>query len=468
MKKKKNSVLQKVLIEDYAAEGKSLARVDGKVIFVEDAVPGDIVDIRLRKNKKDWAEGNACNFHEYSQDRVVPFCEHFGICGGCQWQMLPYEKQLQYKQKQVQENLKRIGKINLPELLPIVGANNRRYYRNKIEYTFGNKRFLLQHELNDPLVSPEQDVAGFHAQGIFDKVVDIRQCHLQPEPTNQIRLAVKQFATHHGFSFYDIRNHQGFLRTMQVRICRTGQIMVNIVLGHEDVNNRTKLLDHILASFPSITTLLYTINTKMNDSLYDLIPEVYYGNGYITETLEDFQFKIGPKSFFQTNTEQAEKLYQVARQFAELTGNENVYDLYCGTGSIGIFVSKFAKKIVGIETVTEAINDAHENAILNDIQHAHFFQGDVIEVCNNSFVSIHGKPDVVITDPPRAGMHEKLLHKIIDMGAPVVVYVSCNPATQARDLNLLSTAYEVKAIQPVDMFPHTHHIENVVQLKLKK
>ena len=468
MKKKKNSILQKVFIEDYAAEGKSLARVDGKVIFVEDAVPGDVVDIRLRKNKKDWAEGNAFNFHEYSQDRVVPFCEHFGICGGCQWQMLPYEKQLQYKQKQVQDNLKRIGKINLPELLPIVGATNTRYYRNKIEYTFGNKRFLLQHELNDLLVSPQQDVAGFHAQGIFDKVVDIRQCHLQPEPTNEIRLAIKQFAIDQDFSFYDIRNHQGFLRTMQVRICRTGEIMVNIVFGHEDTDNRTRLLDHILALFPSITTVLYTINTKMNDSLYDLIPEVYYGNGYITETLEDFRFKIGPKSFFQTNTEQAEKLYQVTRQFAELTGKENVYDLYCGTGSIGIFVSKLAKKIIGVETVKEAINDAHENAVLNDIQHAQFFQGDVIEVCNHAFVSAHGKPDVVITDPPRAGMHEQLLHKIVEMRAPVVVYVSCNPATQARDLNFLSVAYEVKAIQPVDMFPHTHHIENVVQLKLKK
>jgi 23S rRNA (uracil1939-C5)-methyltransferase len=464
---KKNIVLQKVLIEDYAAEGKSLARVDGKVIFVEDAVPGDVVDIRLRKNKKDWAEGSAFNFHEYSQHRVVPFCEHFGVCGGCQWQMLPYEKQLQYKQKQVQDNLKRIGKIDLPEMLPIIGADNTRYYRNKVEYTFGNKRFLLQHELNDSLISPRQDVAGFHAQGLFDKVVDIRKCHLQPEPTNQLRLAVKQFAIDHNLSFYDIRNHEGFLRTMQVRICRTGEIMVNIVFGHEDANNRTSLLDHVLSSFPSLTTLLYTINPKMNDSLYDLVPRVYHGKGYVTEKLEEFQFKIGPKSFFQTNTEQAEKLYQVTRQFAELTGEENVYDLYCGTGSIGIFVSKLAKKIIGIETVKEAITDADENAMLNNIRHAHFFQGDVIEVCNDAFVAQHGKPDVVITDPPRAGMHEQLVQKVVDMRAPVVVYVSCNPATQARDLNLLCTAYEVRAIQPVDMFPHTHHIENVVQLKLK-
>lgn len=457
-----------MLVEDYAAEGKSLARVDGKVIFVEDAVPGDIVDIRLRKNKKDWAEGNAVYFHEYSPDRVVPFCGHFGVCGGCQWQMLPYEKQLKYKQKQVEDNLTRIGKVPLPPVRTILGATATRLYRNKIEYTFGNKRFLLPEELNDPLISAQQDVAGYHAQGIFDKVVDIKKCHLQTEPTNLIRLSVKQFALDHGLSFYDIRNHQGFLRTMQVRICRTGEIMVNVVFGHEDVDNRKELLDHILRSFPSITTLLYTINTKMNDSLYDLFPQVYHGKGYVTEKMEDFCFKIGPKSFFQTNTEQAERLYQVTREFAELTGTENVYDLYCGTGSIGIFVSKQAGKIVGIETVKEAITDAKENARLNNIQHAHFFQGDVIEVCNDAFITAQGSPDVVITDPPRAGMHEKLVQKIAEMRAPVIVYVSCNPATQARDLNLLGDIYEVTAIQPVDMFPHTHHIENVVQLKLKK
>ena len=468
MKKKKNIVLQNVLVEDYAAEGKSLARLDGKVIFIEDAVPGDIVDVRVRKNKKDWAEGNAFNFHQYSSDRVIPFCEHFGICGGCQWQMLPYEKQLQYKHKQVEDNLKRIGKIPLPVMNSIIGAKTTRFYRNKMEYTFGNKRFLLPSELNDPLISTQQDVAGFHAQGIFDKVVDIRKCHLQAEPTNLVRLLVKEYALENGLSFYDIRNHQGFLRTMQVRICRTGEIMVNLVFGHDDPSNRIKLLDHILQAYPSITTLLYTINEKMNDSLYDLSPKVVHGNGYVTERLEEFQFKIGPKSFFQTNSEQAERLYQVTRDFAELKGDENVYDLYCGTGSIGIFVSKKAGKIVGIETVKEAIADAKENAALNNIQHAHFFQGDVVDVCDDDFINMHGRPDVVITDPPRAGMHEKLVQKIAGMKAPVVVYVSCNPATQARDLNMLNDVYDVTAIQPVDMFPHTHHIENVVQLKLKK
>ena len=298
MSKKRNIVLQHIPVEDYAAEGKSLARVDGKVIFIEDAVPGDVVDVRLRKNKKDWAEGTAINFHEYSKDRVVPFCEHFGVCGGCQWQMLPYEKQLQYKQKQVADNLRRIGKIPLPAMQPIIGAEATRFYRNKIEYTFGNKRFLLPSELNDPGITAQQDVAGYHAQGIFDKVVDIRTCHLQAEPTNQLRLAVKEFGLNNNLSFYDIRNHVGFLRTMQVRICRTGEVMVNLVLGHEDEKNRIKLLDHILKSFGSITTLLYTINTKMNDSLYDLQPQVYHGPGYVMEQLEDFRFKIGPKSFF--------------------------------------------------------------------------------------------------------------------------------------------------------------------------
>ena len=468
MSKKRNIVLQHIPVEDYAAEGKSLARVDGKVIFIEDAVPGDVVDVRLRKNKKDWAEGTAINFHEYSKDRVVPFCEHFGVCGGCQWQMLPYEKQLQYKQKQVADNLRRIGKIPLPAMQPIIGAEATRFYRNKIEYTFGNKRFLLPTELNDPSITAQQDVAGYHAQGIFDKVVDIRTCHLQAEPTNQLRLAVKEFGLKNNLSFYDIRNHVGFLRTMQVWICRTGEVMVNLVLGHEDEKNRIKLLDHILKSFGSITTLLYTINTKMNDSLYDLQPQVYHGPGYVMEQLEDFRFKIGPKSFFQTNTVQAEKLYQVTRQFAELSCEQTVYDLYCGTGSIGIFVSRNAAKIIGVETVKEAITDAKENAAINGVHHASFFQGDVIAVCDDSFIDAHGKPDVVITDPPRAGMHETLVRKIAEMRPAVVVYVSCNPATQARDLNLLGDVYEVTAIQPVDMFPHTHHIENIAQLKLKK
>ena len=454
-------------MEDYAAEGKSLARVDGKVIFIENVVPGDVVDVRLVKNKKDWAEGYPLQIHSFSADRVQPFCSHFGVCGGCQWQMLPYEKQLFYKHRQVEETLKRIGKISLPTPQPIIGAAETKYYRNKIEYTFGNKRFLLKEELNDPLINGERDVAGFHAKGFFDKIVDIKTCYLQAEPTNAARLVAKEFAIRQGWSFYDIRNHTGFLRTMQVRLCTTGELMVNIVLGEDDEAKIKLLLDHVLENIPSITTLLYTINTKWNDSMHDLEPVVYHGKGYVIEKLEDFQFKIGPKSFFQTNTRQAEQLYRVTRDFAELSGKETVYDLYCGTGSIGIFVSKKAKKIIGVEMIAAAIEDARQNAALNNLTAVEFIAGDVIDICNNDFFATHGRPDVIITDPPRAGMHEKLVKKILDIAAPVVVYVSCNPATQARDLNLLDEKYEVTKIQPVDMFPHTHHIENVVQLKLK-
>jgi 23S rRNA (uracil1939-C5)-methyltransferase len=467
-RKNKHKILERVRVEDHAGEGRSLARVDGKVIFIEETVPGDVVDIRLSKSKKDWAEGRPVYFHSYSPDRVKPFCEHFGTCGGCQWQMLPYEKQLQYKQQQVEQGLKRIGRIPLPPVQPIMGAEQERYYRNKIEYTFGNKRFLSSAEIKDTSVNAEENVAGFHARGFFDKVVDIKQCHLQQEPSNQLRLAIKNFALEKGWSFYDIREHRGFLRNLQLRICRSGEIMVNIVFGEEQKKNRLELLDYLSQQFPGITTLLYTINTKWNDSLYDQEPLVYTGKGYVVETLEDFRFKIGPKSFFQTNTAQAEKLYQVTRDFAELSGSETVYDLYCGTGSIGIFVSKGAKKIIGVETIKEAIDDARENAGLNGISQAHFFAGDVIDVCTDAFFGEHGRPDVIITDPPRAGMHEKLVNKINEMRAPTVVYVSCNPATQARDLNILGAIYEVTRIQPVDMFPHTHHIENVVQLKLKK
>ena len=477
--KKKNIVLEKILVEDYAAEGKSLARSDGKVIFIENAVPGDVVDVRLNKNKKDWAEGFALHFHSYSADRVAPFCSHFGICGGCQWQMLPYEKQLHYKQRQVSDNLQRIGKVALPEILPIIGANETRFYRNKIEYTFGTNEFTKEKPFKVDPGYPQQfrdpapdlnrpgKIAGYHAKGFFDKIVDIETCYLQAEPTNRIRLAVKKFAIDNDYSFYDIRQHTGLLRNMQIRLCTTGELMVNIVFAYDDKEKITAILNNVRTEVPSITTLLYTINTKKNDSLHDLEPVTYFGKGYVIERMEDFQFKIGPKSFFQTNTRQGEKLYNVARDFAELSGNEIVYDLYCGTGSIGIFSGKNAKEIIGVEMIAAAIEDAKENAALNNLNHATFVSGDVIKVCDDSFFAQHGRPDVIITDPPRAGMHEKLVRKIIEIGAPVVVYVSCNPATQARDLNWLDEKYAVTKIQPVDMFPHTLHIENVVQLRLR-
>jgi len=466
-RKNKNILLTNILVEDYAAEGKSLARVDGKVIFIENVVPGDIVDIRLTKNKKDWAEGFVTGWHQYSPDRVEPFCSHFGVCGGCRWQMLPYPKQLQYKQKQVEDVLQRIGKIALPAIAPILGAAGSTLYRNKMEYTFSNKRFLLPQELHDPAVTSEQNVAGFHARGLFDKVVDIDTCYLQEEPTNRLRKAIKEFALEKDLPFYDIKLHQGWLRTLQLRICTTGEVMANLVLGYADEEMTRLLTDRLVRQFPELTTLLITINPKWNDSLTDLDPRVVHGKGYVVEKLEDFQFKIGPKSFFQTNTRQGERLYQVTREFAELTGKETVYDLYCGTGSIGIFVSRQAARIVGVEVIEEAVADARENADLNGITHARFFSGDTVDICQDAFFEREGRPDVIITDPPRAGMHESLVKKILEIGAETVVYVSCNPATQARDLQGLDARYAVTRVQPVDMFPHTHHIENIVQLKLR-
>jgi len=467
-KKNKNIVLTNILIEDYAAEGKSLARVDGKVIFIENAIPGDVVDVKLSKNKKDWAEGFITAFHSYSPDRVTPFCSHFGVCGGCRWQMLPYPLQLKYKQQQVADVLERIGKVALPPINPILGAEDSRFYRNKMEYTFSSRRFLLPGELHDPAITSQQNVAGFHARGLFDKVVDIDTCYLQEEPTNRLRKAVRDFGLENDLSFYDIKAHEGWLRNLQLRICTTGEVMANLVIGYEDEKLVRRLADLLLQQFPDLTTLLYTVNVKWNDSISDLSPKVLHGKGYVIEKLEDFQFKIGPKSFFQTNTRQGEKLYQVTREFAELTGKETVYDLYCGTGSIGIFVSRQAARVVGVEVIAEAVEDARENAVLNGISHAAFFAGDVVDICQDSFFAAHGRPDVIITDPPRAGMHEGLVNKILEMEAPTVVYVSCNPATQARDLRLLDAKYAVTRVQPVDMFPHTHHIENIVQLKLRK
>lgn len=461
-------MLSGILVEDYAAEGKSLARVDGKVIFIENAVPGDIVDIRLGKNKKDWAEGHITAFQEYSTDRIEPFCAHFGVCGGCRWQMLPYYRQLQYKQQQVEDVLRRIGKVALPPVSPILGAPETTHYRNKIEYTFSNRRFLLPEELHDPGITPEQNVAGFHARGLFDKVVNIDTCHLQSEPTNRLRKTIRDFGLKQQLTFYDIKEHRGWLRNLQLRICTTGEVMANLVVGYEDEKQIGTLKELLVQQFPELTTLLVTVNPKWNDSITGLEPRVLHGKGYVVERLEDFQFKIGPKSFFQTNTRQGEGLYRVTREYAGLTGVETVYDLYCGTGSIGIFLSRQAARIVGVEAIGEAVGDARENALLNGIGHARFFTGDVVDVCRDEFFDREGRPDVIITDPPRAGMHAGLVNKILEIAAPTVVYVSCNPATQARDLHLLDAKYAVTRVQPVDMFPHTHHIENVVQLKLRE
>jgi 23S rRNA (uracil1939-C5)-methyltransferase len=466
-RKKDKPVLENILVSDYAAEGKAMARLDGKVIFITGAVPGDIADIQLTKNKKDWAEGRAIRINTLSPEREIPFCEHFGTCGGCKWQMLPYKKQLQYKEQEALQNLRRIGKVEPKEILPIIGADDTIHYRNKLEFTFSNKRYLTEDEIRDDGILPQQDALGFHVPRIFDKVLDISHCYLMDDVNNSIRNTIRAFALENGFSFYDIRQHTGWLRNIIIRYTSTGELMVNICLNYEEEHDRKRLFDHLLATVPSITTLLYTINPKWNDSIYDLEPQVYSGKGFAMEQLGDLRFKISPKSFFQTNTKQAEKLYTVAKEFACLTGKEVVYDLYCGTGSIGIFLSKGAKKIIGVEVVEDAIVDARENAALNNISHAAFFAGDVIKVCNDEFFAAHGRPDLIITDPPRAGMHEKLVNKLLEMAAPRIVYVSCNTATQARDIALLAERYTVEKLQPVDMFPHTHHIECVALLKLK-
>lgn len=467
-KEKKRIVLENIIVTDYAAEGKALAKIDGKVIFISGAVPGDVVDVFLTKNKKDWAEARVIEIKTPSTERQLPFCKHFGLCGGCKWQMLPYAKQLQYKQQEVEQNLKRIGKVDLPELMPIIGADDDKHYRNKLEFTFSNKRYLLPEEMATEETTLQSNALGFHVPRLFDKIIDIQECFLMDDVNNSIRNTVKDFALLHNFTFYDVRQHTGWLRNIVIRYCITGELMVNIIFNNEDEENRKLLLDDLLLKVPSISTLLYTINPKFNDTIYDLTPVTYFGKGYAIEKLENFSFKISPKSFFQTNTKQTEKLYQITRNFAGLTGNEVVYDLYCGTGSIGIFLSQEAKKIIGVEAIEDAIEDAKENAALNNINHTHFFAGDVIKICNDKFFATHGKPDVVITDPPRAGMHEKLVNKLLEIESPKIVYVSCNTATQARDIGLLNEKYSVQKIQPVDMFPHTHHIECVVLLVLRQ
>ena len=465
--RKKRFILPGILVTDYAAEGKSLARIDGKVIFIEGAVPGDTVDVFITKNKKDWAEGKATNFKAYSKERVIPFCKHFGICGGCKWQMLPYQKQLEYKQQETEQNLKRIAKIPLPAISPILGSLQTIHYRNKLEFTFSNKRYLLNKEISTEGHIEQNNALGYHAPRVFDKIIDIHECFLMDDVNNEIRNKLRDFVVEQNYPYYDIKEHSGWLRNIIIRYCSTGQLMINVVFGYEDAEQIKVVCTQLLKMIPSITTLLYTINVKWNDSINDLEPKIFFGPGYVMEKMNEFHFKISPKSFFQTNTLQATKLYTVVSDYAGLTGKETVYDLYCGTGSIGIFVSGKAKKIIGVDVIPEAIANARENAAINDIGHAEFFAGDVITVCTSEFFETNGYPDIIITDPPRAGMHDKLVKKLLEIAAPKIVYVSCNVATQARDIALLSELYEVKNIQPLDMFPHTHHIECVCLLELK-
>jgi 23S rRNA (uracil1939-C5)-methyltransferase len=463
--KRKKFTIKDLPVTGYAAEGKALSRLEGKVIFIEGAVPGDVADVFITKNKKDWAEGKATKITEFSKERITPFCIHFGICGGCKWQMLPYEKQLEYKEQETRDAFKRIGKLSDVAVLPIIGSENTIHYRNKLEFTFSKKKYLPAEELK-ALGEDEWPggALGYHVPKLYDKIIDIYECWLMDDVNNRIRNTLRDFAKENDFSYYDIKEHKGWLRNIIVRYCTTKELMVNLVFGFDDEEKREMICNYLLAKVPEITTLLYTINPKWNDSIYDLDVKTVSGKGYVIEKLEDFDFKISPKSFFQTNTKQAEVLYDVVKDFAALTENEIVYDLYCGTGSIGIFLSKSAKKIIGVDVIEDAINDAKENAQLNNLTHASFYSGDVIEICNDQFFEIHGRPDLVIIDPPRAGLHQKLVDKLIEIAPPKIVYVSCNIATQARDLQLLNETFKIEKLQPVDMFPHTHHIECVALL----
>ena len=467
-KKKALPLLEKVTITDVAAEGKALAKVNDLVVFFPYVVPGDVVDLQVKRKKNKYAEAVAVKFHEYSSQRAVPFCQHYGVCGGCKWQCLSYEDQIKYKQKQVTDNLTRIGKVELPEISPILGSEKTQFYRNKLEFTFSDKRWLTEEEVKAEVKYEQMNAVGFHIPGAFDKVLAIEKCWLQDDISNQIRNTIRDYAYEHNFAFYNIRNHEGVLRNLMIRTSSTGELMVLLqvrVSKDKDLEQTKELLAHVADKFPQITSLLYVINNKQNDTINDLDVEVFKGNDHIFEEMEGLRFKVGPKSFYQTNSEQAYNLYKVARDFAGLTGDELVYDLYTGTGTIANFVSRKARKVVGIEYVPEAIEDAKVNSQINGITNTLFYAGDMKDMLTQDFINEHGRPDVIITDPPRAGMHNDVIDVILFAEPKRIVYVSCNPATQARDLQLLDAKYKVMAVQPVDMFPHTHHVENVVLLE---
>lgn len=466
-KRKDNPIVENIEITDIAAEGKAIAKIDNMVIFVPFVVPGDVVDLQLNRRKKNYAEGKVLRIHKYSDTRCEAFCEHFGICGGCKWQILPYAEQLKFKQKQVLDNLTRIGKIELPEIAPILGSEKTEFYRNKLEFTFSNKKWLTQEQLNEGVSFDEMNMnaLGFHIPGCFDKVLDIHKCWLQDDISNQIRNFIRQYCNNNGYTFFDLRNRGGLMRNIIVRTSTTGELMLIVVFYENSRQERENLLNAIADEFPQITSLLYIINEKANDTITDQIVLNWKGNDFIFEEMEGLKFKIGPKSFYQTNSEQAYNLYKITRDFAGLTGNELVYDLYTGTGTIANFVARQAKRVVGIEYVEDAIEDAKVNSSINEIENTLFFAGDMKDMLTQDFINEYGRPDVIITDPPRAGMHEDVVNVILFAEPERIVYVSCNPATQARDLALLDIKYRVEKVQPVDMFPHTHHVENVVLLQ---
>ncbi len=467
-KKKELPLLENVTITDVAAEGKALARVNDLVVFVPYVVPGDVVDLQVKRKKNHYAEAVAVKFHTYSPKRAVPFCQHYGVCGGCKWQCLPYEEQIRYKQQQVIDNLTRIGKVELHNVMPILGSAKTQFYRNKLEFTFSNKRWLTEEEVAQNVVYDQMNAVGFHIPNAFDKVLAIEKCWLQDDISNQIRNAVRDYAYAHNYPFFNLRTQEGMLRNMMIRTSSTGELMVLMqckIVNDSEMTLFKELLQHVADKFPQITSLLYVVNNKCNDTITDLDVVTFKGTDHIFEEMEGLRFKVGPKSFYQTNSEQAYILYSKVREFANLTGDELVYDLYTGTGTIANFVASKARKVIGIEYVPEAIEDAKVNSEINGIGNTLFFAGDMKDILTQGFIDEHGHPDVIITDPPRAGMHGDVVNTILFAAPRRIVYVSCNPATQARDLQLLDAAYRIEAVQPVDMFPHTHHVENIVLLE---
>ncbi len=465
-RKNKRIILEDLEVIDAGAKGKAVAKApDGRVVFIDNAVPGDVVTVQTFKKKKAFYEGSAISFSKYSEKRVEPVCPHYGTCGGCKWQDMGYEHQLFFKQKEIEQNLKRIGKVELPDIQPILGSEKQYFYRNKMEFSFSDNKWLTLEQIKSDKIIENRNALGFHIPGMWDKILDLEICYLQADPSNAIRDFVKAKAEELNLTFFNTRKQEGFLRTLMIRTSSTGEIMVLLQFFHEDEENRNMLLNAIVEAFPQITSLLYVINSKGNDTLYDQEIELFHGRDHIFEEMEGLKFKINAKSFYQTNSEQAYELYKITRDFAGLTGNELVYDLYTGTGTIAQFVAKKAKKVIGVEAVLDAISAAKENAKLNNIENVEFYVGDMKKVFNQEFISSHGRPDVVITDPPRDGMHGDVVAQLLNLGADKIVYVSCNSATQARDLALLDAKYKVTKVQPVDMFPQTHHVENVVLLE---
>ena len=458
-------LLEKVIITDIGAEGNAIARIDNQVVFVPMLIPGDIVDIKIKKKRKKYMEGTVVRFHEYSPDRIKPRCRHFGVCGGCRWQHLPYHLQLYHKEKQVKDNLTRIGKANIGEINPIIGSPEIFLYRNKLEYTFSERRWLTREEIISDNDFIKEDALGFHIPGLFDKVLDIRECYLQPEPSNAIRDAVRRFAHKKSYPFFNPRQQSGFLRNLIIRNASDGNIMVIVVFFLDEKKRIYDLMDFLGSEFPAISSLMYIINTKRNDSLADQEPVLYKGKDHLLEEMEGLKFRIGPKSFYQTNTKQSIRLYKTAKDFAGLTGSEVVYDLYTGTGTIANFIADSARTVIGIEYIEEAVRDAVMNSDINNIKNTRFFAGDIKSVLNEQFIASHGRPDVIITDPPRAGMQKEVVRAIISEGPEKIVYISCNPSTQARDIEIMSECYRATKIQPVDMFPQTHHVENVILME---